>query len=42
MAGIILGFSLIGIFVLFVILVAVFVDNHTCTGISVRFDCGVN
>jgi hypothetical protein len=42
LAGIIVGFSLIGIFVLFVILVAVFVDNHTCTGISVRFDCGVN
>jgi hypothetical protein len=42
LAGIIVGFSLIGIFVLFVVLVVIFVDNHTCTGNSVRFDCGVN
>jgi len=42
LAGIIVGFALIGIFILFLVLVAIFGQFHICTGNSVRFDCGVN
>ncbi len=42
LAGIIVGFSLIGIFVILVILLAIFGNSHTCFDNSVRSDCGVN
>jgi hypothetical protein len=42
LAGIIVGFSLIGIFILFVVLVFAFGTTHTCLDNSVRSDCGVN
>ena len=42
LAGIIVGLSLIGIFIVFVILFAVFGNMHACFGNSVRTDCGVN
>jgi hypothetical protein len=41
MAGIIVGFTLIGIFLLFVIVVVVFVHIQSCTGQSARFHCAV-
>ena len=41
LAGIIVGFSLIGIFIILVVLVAIFGHGHTCVGNSVRSDCGV-
>lgn len=42
LAGIIVGFSLIGIFILLVTLLAIFGSSHTCFDNSVRSDCGVN
>jgi Domain of unknown function (DUF4190) len=42
LAGIIVGFGLIGIFILLVVLLAMFGSVHTCFGSSVRSDCGVN
>ena len=42
LAGIIVGFSLIGIFIVFVILLAVFGNMNACFGNSVRSDCGAN
>jgi Domain of unknown function (DUF4190) len=42
LAGIIVGFSLIGIFILLVVLVAIFGHGHTCVGNTVRSDCGVH
>jgi hypothetical protein len=41
-AGIIVGFSLIGIFILLVVLLAIFGNIHNCTGNSNGFDCGAN
>ncbi len=42
LAGIIVGFSLIGIFIVAVVLIAVFGSNTTCVDNSVRLNCGVN
>jgi hypothetical protein len=42
LAGIIVGFSLLGIFIVVVVLLAVFGTTHTCLDGSVRSDCGVN
>jgi hypothetical protein len=42
LAGIIVGFSLIGIFIVFVVLLAIFGNMQNCTGDSIRFDCGTN
>jgi hypothetical protein len=42
LAGIIVGFSIIGIFILLVTLLAVFGTTHACGGNSVRSDCGLN
>ena len=42
LAGIIVGFSLIGIFVVLVILLAIFGNMHTCFGNSGQFNCGGN
>jgi hypothetical protein len=42
LAGIIVGFSLIGIFIIAAILVATFGHRHGCTGSATRFDCTAN
>jgi hypothetical protein len=42
LAGIIVSFSLIGIFIILVILLAIFGNTHACLDNSVRSDCGVN
>ena len=42
LAGIIVGFSLIGIFIVVVILLGIFGNMHTCFNNSVRSNCGLN
>jgi hypothetical protein len=42
LAGIIVGLSLIGIFVVLVVLVAIFGHDHTCVANSVRSECGAH
>jgi hypothetical protein len=42
LAGIIVGFSLIGIFIIAAILVGIFGHTHGCTGNATRFDCTMN
>jgi len=42
LAGIIVGFSLIGIFIIFVVLLAIFGHMQNCTGKSIQFDCRTN
>jgi hypothetical protein len=42
LAGIIVGFGLIGIFIIFVVLLAIFGHAQNCSGNSIRFDCRTN
>jgi Domain of unknown function (DUF4190) len=42
LAGIIVGFGLIGIFIIFVVLLAIFGHTQNCNANSVQFDCRGN